>query len=576
MNIYHYAISGVCKKRLIRDSLSDFFNHNLNNDDILHFSFDGVDGGFDDEIDIVKLIVDACDNTQIDFIDYINGANHKFKLTLSFSNTVFKAYASFKNLRCHKLSFDDTVFEKGVNFGHIDADEIIFKPRKLGAGATFYHRKKVDSEEDALRGEYKGRIGALEFRHALEGDGKTFFVGAIFEKKAEFMNAVLDKVVFSHIEEDSMSKCFFANSFIENTEFYNCIFPLKPNIGSVLDKHYWYKSNLMLFVQMFFAPIGLVAMITMGKNDDFALIFSWLIAFGLFVWVGVLNLTFMPLMYFLEKITNFIFKGSKLNNHMATADDYKILAADDIHTAKLNSATVREVYRQLKVNFERHGDYQMAGEFYYSQRYCEIIGFGGIFSKQFLQTILMHILHWLNGFGERWLRAIVWFWLILLGFSFLYHANEDFISTKSTPEYFLNAYLDTYYKSPVPTDNTIAALRFDGGSTAKYSDELEKKHFMLLSSVKNRKDEQNKTIFAYDNRFDYYYAEQYIPVLNGNKLSLYIAHSLSKMIAPFVSEEKKWFQDRSERAYYLGFLETILLWIFFLAFVFAVKNRIRR
>ena len=54
------------------------------------------------------------------------------------------------------------------------------------------------------------------------------------------------------------------------------------------------------------------------------------------------------------------------------------------------------------------------------------------------------------------------------------------------------------------------------------------------------------------------------------------AHSLSKMIAPFISEEKKWFQDRSSKAYYIGFLETILLWIFFLAFVFAVKNRIRR
>lgn len=60
-----------------------------------------------------------------------------YRLSFIFDKSTFYNYSNFKNLRCHKLSFDDTVFEKGVHFGHIDADEIIFKPRKLGADATF-------------------------------------------------------------------------------------------------------------------------------------------------------------------------------------------------------------------------------------------------------------------------------------------------------------------------------------------------------------------------------------------------------------------------------------------------------
>jgi len=224
-------------------------------------------------------------------------------------------------------------------------------------------------------------------------------------------------------------------------------------------------------------------------------------------------------------------------------------------------------------------DFQKAGEFFYSQRYTELsTSLSSPLNKgkwQIGQHLLLSLHHIVNGFGERWLRAFVWFVITLFGFAFFaYTPNKDFISTKSTPEYFLNAYKNPYYQNTNNEENTIANLRFDDSNFAKYI--FEKKDFMLLASVKNRKDEQNKTIFAYDNRFDYHYTEQYIPMLKNDDTSIFIAHSLSKMIAPFISEEKKWFQDRSEKAYYLGFLETILLWIFFLAFVFAVKNRIRR
>ena len=55
-----------------------------------------------------------------------------------------------------------------------------------------------------------------------------------------------------------------------------------------------------------------------------------------------------------------------------------------------------------------------------------------------------------------------------------------------------------------------------------------------------------------------------------------LAYSLTKMISPFMSEEKNWFTPRSEKAHLSGIFESLLLWFFFGAFVLAVKNKIKR
>ncbi len=567
------------------ESLRDFLEHQSSENAYLHLDFFDVE--FPEAIDfnlhkILKNMYDKYSNLKV---------ATEGKLSISFDRAIFENYPNFDNVQCHKLSFSNTVFKKGARFRHIDVDDVLFEPRELSADATFFHREKADIDTGVLRGKEIGKIGRFKYRHQLEGDGTTFLIGMRFTERAEFTDCVLDKVQFSFIDEGSMSKCFFANSMIEDTKFYNCSFPLKPNLPSVLDKRMWFGSPLW-FVIKFVAIVLLVYLddeilkIFDVNNVVIFLFFCFAFIFLMPLFFGLFNLIFMLVMFFMQKIVSSVTSNDmKVNHHVATGDDDKIPSlVHDI--AILNSKTVREVYRQLKVNFEQHGDYQTAGDFYYSQRYCEMIGFSDAHGKQLSQISLISLQHWINGFGERWFRALIWFLVTLLGFAFfVYEPNKDFISTKSTPEYFLHANIN----DDKGDKNHTCKIYFDRCSVT--NDLNKSADFMLIAKTSFDDDnvtfnafgkdfvyEPNSTvkkIFAYDNRFDYQYSEQYIPMLKNND-GVLVAHSLSKMIAPFVSEEKKWFQDRSERAYYLGFLETILLWIFFLAFVFAVKNRIRR
>lgn len=388
----------------------------------------------------------------------------------------------------------------------------------------------------------------------------------MFDEKAEFTDAILDNVVFSYIEKESMSRCFFANSFLENAEFYNCDFPYQIDRFGYLSKDRYGKSYIG---SLLFSII-------------MSVFYCWIIMYKQWGFLPILLLTlpmlYLFIMYSLWYLPNKLFK-TNTSTHKAIGDDIAMIKIQKQEHQEDNYRTIREVYRQLKINFEKHGDYQSAGDFYYSQRYCEMINFGGIFNKQFLQTLILGVHYFINGFGERWLRAFVWFLLTIFGFAFLYTPNEDFISTKSTPEHFFYAYKDD--------DGTC---RIDFNESNATNDIKQKAHFIIIAKsnfedknttykIYNKEistaADKNKTVFAFDNRFDYHSNEQYIPMLKDEFVTKLI-YSFSKTIAPFVSDERKWFQDRSGNAHILAFTESILLWIFFAAFAVAVNNRIRR
>ncbi|MDD2830355.1 MAG: hypothetical protein PHW18_12340 [Sulfuricurvum sp.] len=485
-----------------------------------------------------------------------------YDLIFIFNNAIFNGYPKFDFLRCSKLYFGNTIFKKGALFRHLEAKYVLYEPRLLDADVTFYHRKKADIEAGILRGDTLGKIEEFHYRHALEGNGSTFFIGVSFTKEAHFTDAVLDNVQFSHLDVSTLSKCYFANSMLEETKFYNCHFPYHKNAWTIFDKDGWDKqpffifllSGLLLCVLFLYAPFLAIA------------------------GAAVLNaFVFMPLMSLISKIS-FL----NVNKHMAIADDIKLSNSQQSFNAEDNYHVIREIYRQLRVNFEKHGDYQTAGEFYYSQRYTELLTFGSRFYPSFWQWNLLGIHHIVNGFGERWVRAFVWFFSTWIVFAFLLQPNIDFTSSKSTPEYFLNAYHDNIDK------NLTYNLNFDENSIT--SDLNRSMHFMLIAKTTFEDtgsfyickspqiiEEKNvtKKVFAFDNRFDYHYTEQYIPMLREDP-SIYFAYSFTKMISPFVSEEKNWFTTRSKDAHILGIFESILLWFFFGAFVLAVKNKIKR
>jgi hypothetical protein len=72
--------------------------------------------------------------------------------------------------------------------------------------------------------------------------------------------------------------------------------------------------------------------------------------------------------------------------------------------------------------------------------------------------------------------------------------------------------------------------------------------------------------------------KQYILSFNNkqNSFKIKLIHSFSNMIYPFTPEQKRWFQNISERAIFLSLLESILLWYFVIAFILALWHRIKR
>ncbi|KFN39006.1 MAG: hypothetical protein JU82_09070 [Sulfuricurvum sp. MLSB] len=483
-------------------------------------------------------------------------------LIFNFNNATFKGYPKFDFLCCSELHFKNTIFHKGALLRHLDIQYVLYEPRLLGADATFYHRKKADLAAGILRGKELGKIAVFHYRHALEGSGFTFLIGVKFTKEARFTDAVLDRVQFSHLNEETLSKCFFANSMLEETKFYNCHFPYHQNSWTIFDKEGWYKRPLLILI------LSLLIFVALCMYSPYFAIAG----------AAVINaFVFMPLMSALSKIS-FL----NLNKHIAIGDDIKISKVQKSVDAESNYHAIREIYRQLRVNFEKHGDYQTAGEFYYSQRYTELLTFGSKFNRSFWQWNLLSIHHIVNGFGERWIRSLGWFLMTWIGFAFLTQPNLDFISSKSTPEYFFNVYKDNRDKK------LTYNLSFDENNL---TDEMNQpKHFILL--VKTNYEDGNSTyyykapklteeknstkrIFAFDNRFDYAFTEQYIPMLRDDYTTK-LAYSLTKMVSPFMSEEKNWFTPRSKDAHLLGIFESVLLWFFFGAFVLAVKNKIKR
>jgi uncharacterized protein YjbI with pentapeptide repeats len=518
-------------------------------------------------------------------LDVIQGINVDdsekpiYRLHFKFDKAIFHKSVDLTNMRCCKLSFEDTIFHQDAKFAFVDVEEFVYKPYQLDVDVTFYHRERANMAEGKLRGEVKGGIRAFYFRHHLQGSGKTYFVGVNFQKAAYFQDVNLENVVFSYIDRASMSKCYFANSLLENTQFYKCEFDYNKNRMAIFS-----FSKQYLFILIPFCCLGLwfiLYFLNIQPNQWY--IFQIILLFSIILTLMSINLAYMFLMYGLQKISSGLRRTHNvfnifevfelLNHHICVADDD--IKHKETEQQKENFQSLREVYRQLRINHEKHGDWQLAGEFYYSQRYCEVISQMYFFKGQ-LQHMLLNVHHVVNGFGERWLRALVWVCLTLGLFAlFGGEPNRDYVSTKSTPEYLLVAHKPMSDKNAGDHNRTYYQEFDESNVTDKNISE--QAHFMLYSKTTYLKKDDNTSskVFAYDERFNYHYNEQYIPMLK-NSFEVKLLHSLSKFVSPFTSSEKQWFQDRSGKAYFGGFGETMLLWLFFGGFVLAVKNKIKR
>lgn len=481
------------------------------------------------------------------FKDALLGKNSDFRISFNFKHTIFDSYIKFDNLHCEKLIFENTVFNKGARLRFINVTEIIYEPKHLGGDVTFAN-KYFDKNENQIIDLYTS-IETFTYRHQITGSGFTFFVGINFTQLASFTNSILDRVQFSNM---NLSGCLFINSKIDKTRFYNCVFEQAPNIALPISKD---KPNL---IKWYFGSLFIVFLLIflVRETKDIPINILATLLYG--------NVLFMLFASFLQTL----FPKWSINKHFCVHDEIRYPKDSKLENYLSFNRSLREVYRQLKINFQKNEDYQMAGDFYYSQRYIEITLIGTYY-ETFSQWLLLNMHHWINGFGERWVRPIIWMGLTIWIFMSINTPNKDYISTPSTPVFLLQGYNQQTGKLDLNESNISIHP-----NTSHHFLNIANTTYMSTPDQNNTQTKE-KIIFAYDNVFDYHYSKQMIPMIRNDIDSRFL-YSISHFAFPFMSDQKQWFQTTNSKSLYLSTIETILLWFFFGAFVLAIKNRIKR
>lgn len=472
-----------------------------------------------------------------DIYKSLNSKNPNQAISFQFNKTVFEKNARFDEISCEELSFYNTSFKKGALLRRITVKRLIFRPWELGADVTFGNGGYADIERNKLSTDSKGSIDYFKFRHNYEGNGWVYFIGVKFNDKANFTNTVLNKVHFSNMD---MSKCYFFNAIIQDTRFLNCDFPKNKDlwIGTIWKKKFnlfspFVVSLIGTIIILILFIINIFSIYVFKENDaPYLLNFLWTI-----ILLFILNTPFM----FLNRLLN------PFSKHFSVADEKLVLKETNPDKFAEQISSLSEIYRQLRTNFEKNNNYQAAGEFYFSQKHVELAQFDfEDKTKSATQQLLFGALHWINGFGERWVRSIIWFLLTIVLFAFLFTPNSDYSVTGETPEFLTNS--------------------------VDFKEETHRKINIDSNECNNFKLPNNKNILYLANANEII---KYATPLNDD-IQTKIIYSFSHLITPFIPDEKKWFEIKTNKAYIIGFMETFLLWLFLIASGVALNNRIKR
>ena len=525
------------------------------------------------------------------FLDYDFRDKILTGLEIDFTNTTFMENIRFDNLKCKKLILKDTKFLDGGGLKNRGEDknlfieELEFRPYILNSDFVI-DIGAYASDEGLIELNKQGVIEKLRFENHKIGDGKIFFIGLNKDLiKADFRNMILDNVFFQNCD---LRNCYFLNSKINTTEFRNCYFPQNDNrkfIGDVLGR----KESIAFIALVFLLPFVFDVMSMFIKIDTIidnilTMIYTVLIVSFIPIFLASLNSLEQLISYYIRKISDKLDvlinknQGNKavgnhkksFNVHFCIADEKDIYTHLENHSKiknknslEHNKETLQKTldslsssYSQLKDNF-KDTDFQISGDFFYSQRYTEILANS---KKSFNDWMMYNFHQFTNGFGESYMKPLIWFVLVIVSFAFPFTLNKDYISTSATPLFLIK---------DANTSNLNSILYIYDKNNTKNS-------FFNNLTVVNY-EQNNSILYGYDNRYNYHIQEQFVLELDENQSTkINLIHSFSNMIYPFAPEQKRWFQNISEKAVFYSLLESILLWYFAIAFILALWHRIKR
>ena len=238
----------------------------------------------------------------------------------------------------------------------------------------------------------------------------------------------------------NLSKCYFDNSLIIDTKFYECEAEEISDVPLTRFKKFVNWSTAMLYVLFLFIFIYFRDYI----NEDF--------------WVGFTTIIISALV--LLSLASSIFVTAK---HFRTLDETEKLKETNFfpnfikginNHEKKKLEEIESVYRQLKVSFEKDQNKQKANEFLYSENIIKLRQ-----KTLFKNLVSVDLYNYLiNGFGRRWRRALLNF-LIFLLFAFVtftFMADTYEVVDNKAPTFLQNAKEKIFTKNIVEDDNISA------------------------------------------------------------------------------------------------------------------------
>lgn len=436
-------------------------------------------------------------------------------ITIDFTETIFVEYFRMDNLECKEIIFQDTEFHDGGGIKNRNGNQ------EVQIENLIFRPYQLESDFVIDIGKYANDMGRIESNHygvikkikfENHKKGKGIVYFIGFNEYVEEANFRNMILDYVSFQNCDLSKCYFLNAKMNEVEFRNCKFPSN-------------FDNLYGFVVKFgVSALGVsFASILINKKFELASIIFTLIFFILIIFIG------------------FIMKGK----HSCIADEKYLKNKDfDTHEA------IEKIYMILKEKFSKF-DFQTGGDFFYSQRLLQIES-----SENKLSTILYGFHYVINGFGEKYIRPLLMIIFIITYFSLLYYPNKDFQSTPVTPQFLFTNNIDT--KNIFINENPYKVLVI--------KDE---------EGTKNIKKYYSRKFIDFPKSSDGLTLEKRL-IIGGKRLYISFIYSSNQFISPFTNKNRTWFKTVSKKATILNIIETILLYLFFGAFILAVKNRIKR
>ncbi len=328
-----------------------------------------------------------------------------------FSGATFKASSDFRNATFKKSSgFHTATFNGGTDFrGAIFKEKADFSIATFKGMADFRRSNFADGDFSAATFEKMARFRVAIFTYAFFSQAKFFgyanfvnanffdadfsessfrqvtdFSWAIFQKRADFVGANFQETIFLRA---TFQEAIFSGATFSGQARFVGINPQKEGKPP--------------------PPVPCGDFSHLSLDQEAALVFQD-ISLSQFKFTGT----------DLRRVEFHNVTWARRHGQNVVYDEI-LLHRTEKRPPKESYARVEELYRQLKLNYEKEGDFKNAGDFHYGEMEMHRRANPGQVWYQF---------YWaLSGYGERPLRALLALLIMFIGFSGLFLVLDPYL-----------------------------------------------------------------------------------------------------------------------------------------------------